>query len=143
MDGWPQFSDAVVDYYFNKKLAYEFIRRSQQDLCVMLREPEGDTQQIVAVNDFRDEKPITFSVWDLEADREVCAGEGSVPANATALLDEIPFDAGKQTLYRIAWSSKDSKGLNHYLAGYPPFDLSRYSGWLARISETSSQAIFR
>ena len=143
MDGWPQFSDAIVDYYFNKKLAYEFIRRSQQDLCVMLREPDGDTQQIVAVNDLLDEKPITFSVWDLEADREVSTGEGVVPANATALLGEIPFHAGRQTLYRISWSSENSEGLNHYLAGHPPFDLSQYRVWLAGISETSSPGAFR
>ena len=24
LDGWPQFSDAVVDYYFGKKLAYHY-----------------------------------------------------------------------------------------------------------------------
>ncbi|MDR1174162.1 MAG: hypothetical protein LBK83_01660, partial [Treponema sp.] len=29
IDGWPQFSDAVVDYYYNKKLAYYYLRQSQ------------------------------------------------------------------------------------------------------------------
>ena len=33
MDCWPQISDAVVDYYFCRKLAYFFIKRSQQDIC--------------------------------------------------------------------------------------------------------------
>ena len=41
MDGWPQFSDAIVDYYFNKKLAYYYIRRVQQPVCVMVDEPQG------------------------------------------------------------------------------------------------------
>ena len=27
IDGWPQISDAVVDYYYNKKIAYSFIKR--------------------------------------------------------------------------------------------------------------------
>ncbi|MGI6459653.1 MAG: glycoside hydrolase family 2 protein [Candidatus Hydrogenedentales bacterium] len=36
LDGWPQFSDAVVDYYFGKKLAYWYIRRVQPPVCVML-----------------------------------------------------------------------------------------------------------
>src|SRR5690606_4639738 len=30
IDGWPQFSVAVVDYYFGKKLAYWYIRRVQR-----------------------------------------------------------------------------------------------------------------
>jgi beta-mannosidase len=39
LDGWPQFSDAVVDYYFGKKLAYHYIRRAQQPVCVFISEP--------------------------------------------------------------------------------------------------------
>lgn len=31
--GCPQFSDAVVDYYFTKKLAFSYIKRSQNPLC--------------------------------------------------------------------------------------------------------------
>ncbi|GGI44239.1 hypothetical protein GCM10008018_06110 [Paenibacillus marchantiophytorum] len=30
IDGWPQFSDAVVDYYYGTKLAFHYIRRVQQ-----------------------------------------------------------------------------------------------------------------
>ncbi len=36
LDGWPQFSDAIVDYYFGKKLAYHYIRRAQRPVCVFL-----------------------------------------------------------------------------------------------------------
>ena len=39
LDGWPQFSDAVVDYYFGKKLAYHYIRRAQRPVCVFISEP--------------------------------------------------------------------------------------------------------
>ena len=38
-DRWPQFSDAVVDYYGAKKLAFECLRRCQQPLHLILREP--------------------------------------------------------------------------------------------------------
>ena len=30
IDCWPQISDAVVDYAYRKKLAYDWIRRAQQ-----------------------------------------------------------------------------------------------------------------
>ena len=40
LDGWPQVSDAVVDHYFCKKLAYNYIKRSQQPVCLMFDEPQ-------------------------------------------------------------------------------------------------------
>ena len=43
MDGWPQFSDAIVDFYFNKKLAYYYIRRVQEPVGVMVDEPGTGT----------------------------------------------------------------------------------------------------
>ena len=32
LDGWPQISDAVVDYYFVKKRAFDYIRRVPRNL---------------------------------------------------------------------------------------------------------------
>ena len=37
-DGWPLISDAVVDYYNSKKLAYYYIRQVQKNACVMVGE---------------------------------------------------------------------------------------------------------
>lgn len=34
LDGWPQMSNAVVDYFFTKKLAYEYIKQSQAPFCI-------------------------------------------------------------------------------------------------------------
>jgi len=139
MDGWPQFSDAVVDYYFDKKLAYEFIRRSQQDVCVMLREPEGDRQQIVAVNDLRRETSIRLVIRDLAAERDVFSGEHALSANSAGVVGSLPFDPRRQTLYRIAWNSGEAVGLNHYLAGRPPFDLSQYRRWLTEAIDRQTE----
>ncbi|MEO6829701.1 MAG: hypothetical protein ABI164_07800 [Acidobacteriaceae bacterium] len=41
MAGWPQINVTVVDYYFNKKLAYYYIRRVQQPICIMVDEPKA------------------------------------------------------------------------------------------------------
>ena len=35
-DGWPLISDAIVDYYGSKKLAYQYIKRVQTNVCVMI-----------------------------------------------------------------------------------------------------------
>lgn len=36
LDCWPQISDAVVDYYFHRKLAFHYIRRVQQPFASLL-----------------------------------------------------------------------------------------------------------
>ena len=41
LDCWPQISDAVVDYYFHKKLAFYYIGRVQQPVCMVCAEPEN------------------------------------------------------------------------------------------------------
>ncbi|MDE0768996.1 MAG: hypothetical protein OSB19_11465 [Opitutaceae bacterium] len=50
-DGWPLISDAVVDYYNRPKLAYSYIKRVQQDICVMVDEAENEQHKVIAVND--------------------------------------------------------------------------------------------
>jgi len=44
LDGWPQFSDAVVDYYFAKKLAYHYLWRAQRPLLLCLSEAVPNPQ---------------------------------------------------------------------------------------------------
>jgi beta-mannosidase len=41
IDCWPQFSDAIVDYYFGRKLAYPYIKRVQKPVCIMIGEPDS------------------------------------------------------------------------------------------------------
>ena len=130
IDGWPQFSDAVVDYYFEKKLAFETIRRSQQPLCLMLREPANWRQELVAANDTRQDVEVEFSVRDGDSGEVVTSGQGRVRADAATPLATIPFSAGKQRFYVIDWSSPVGSGRNHYLAGNPPWDWRRYRDWI-------------
>ena len=41
VDGWPQISDAVVDWYLGEKLAFEVIATSQRPLVLVVGEPDG------------------------------------------------------------------------------------------------------
>jgi len=43
IDGWPLLNASVVDYFFNKKLAYYYIRRVQEPVCIMVDEPKTGT----------------------------------------------------------------------------------------------------
>ena len=129
MDGWPQFSDAVVDYYFAKKLAYFFIRKSQQDVCVMLNEPESWNQNVVVSNDTRQNRRITCKVRDIDTGEIVFVGEFLALADQSTIVGQIPYVRNRQRFFVITWHG-DVSGSNHYLAGQPPFSLSQYKTWL-------------
>ncbi|OGV65503.1 MAG: hypothetical protein A3K19_10455 [Lentisphaerae bacterium RIFOXYB12_FULL_65_16] len=130
LDGWPQFSDAIVDYYFRKKLAYRFIKASQQHLCLMLREPANWGQELVACNDRRDPVEVEFSLHDVDSGEALAKGRQTAAADSVTVLARIPFSLGAKRFYAIDWRSSHGRGRNHYLAGMPPFDLKQYREWL-------------
>src|ERR1035437_10225164 len=72
IDGWPLISDSVVDYYFNKKLAYHFIKRVQHPVVLMVDELEGHSGDdwsvhIVMGNDSCQDASGHFKVWDADS----------------------------------------------------------------------------
>jgi beta-mannosidase len=50
-DGWPILSDAVVDYYYDKKLAFHYIERAQRDVQAICCEEAQGKHAVVVVND--------------------------------------------------------------------------------------------
>lgn len=132
IDGWPQFSDAVVDYYFVRKLAYYYIKVSQQPLCLMLAEPEGSVQRLIAANDTREIAELRYRLMDVETDDVVAEGTAVAMPDAVTTLTVVPFSKYDQRFYVIEWESARGSGKNHYLAGEPPFDLGQYLRWLEK-----------
>ena len=131
MDGWPQLSDAVVDYYFERKLAYSFIRRSQRSVLVAFREPQNWDQELVACNNTRQGTDVEFRVRDIGSGEIVAEGKRTAAPDAVSSLARIPFSTGAKRFYVIEWTDRLGEGRNHYLVGYPPFDLVQYRAWLA------------
>ncbi len=132
LDGWPQCSDAVVDYYFARKLAFDYITRAQQPLALLLREPEAGMRQLVAANDTRRDLPVTYRVSDLDTGAALIAGTATIPADSLLPLAAFPADDAHR-FYLIDWHSPLGPGRNHYLAGLPPFEFARYRGWLEKV----------
>jgi beta-mannosidase len=135
LDGWPQFSDAIVDYYFVPKLAYHYIRRAQQAVCLILGEPGPDKYlPVVVSNDTRRPVEVHYRVWAAEGET-VAAGTASVPANQNWQVHRIRTYAGDQRLYLMTWEVDGQTFGNHYLAGYPPISLEHYrKTWLPTIA---------
>jgi beta-mannosidase len=129
-DGWPILSDAVVDYYFNKKLAFHYIQRVQRDVQAICCEEAGGQHAVVVVNDTL--KPVR---GHLEINR---AGDTAklfdtsfdVEPNGKATLGSLPHPA-KNEMWQLKWTT-EGVGLHtsHYLAFTPTLDFEEYKEWL-------------
>jgi beta-mannosidase len=134
IDGWPQFSDAVVDYYYGQKLAFHYLRRVQQPVCLMIDEPEEGQLRVVAGNDSRRDAAGIYRVWDAESEETLLAGTYAVAANENVDLGKIPVAEGACRLLLISWTMDGAVAGNHYLQGTPPFDLARVRAWLPALA---------
>lgn len=123
-DGWPQISDAVVDYYGGKKRAYYAIRNAQHDQLVMVR----DDHRVVAVNDTL--KPVKgkVTVADRESGKIVFDAVYEVPANAARELGTVDWQG--QGVLDIVYEQGGEKHTNWFLYGEPPFEFAEVKEWM-------------
>jgi len=132
-DGWPIISDAIVDYYNRKKLAYEYIKRSQEDICVMFDEEMGGAHDLVVVNDTRAAVEGHLKVRDLGMGGIIFESSFTLEANGKLVLTSLK-PKSEQGLWIVEWTlSNGSEGRNHYIYGKPPFSIKEYESWLGKI----------
>ena len=133
IDGWPQFSDAVVDYYFVKKLAYNYLRQSQQPLLLTFTEPHNWQLHLVAVNNAGLALSFDYEVIDSQSGETVLSGSATCQDACVLELNALPYSQGEKRLYVIRWTCAEHSGRNHYLAGNPPFSLGAYRAFLQEV----------
>jgi len=134
MDCWPQFSDAIVDYYFCRKLAYWYLRRSQQPICLMVDEPEAGAHRVAIGNDSLAPAQGEYTVRDADSNRVIMQGQYEVEANANADLGKVPVAGlGEHRLLLLEWTVGERRFGNHYVLGAAPLPLARYRQWLEAI----------
>ena len=138
-DGWPQISDAVVDYYYNKKLAYQYIKRVQNPVCLMLEERETGKVGLYGVNDTGTVQSIRYRI--LRADGSVVtSGEADLPVDSALEITTLPTGDIKE-LWRIEWDG-DFAGFNSFLTGEKPYDLDTYLHQAAALGLLPDNALF-
>ena len=132
IDGWPQISDSVVDYYFRKKLAYHYIRRSQQPFFICCTEPNPWDSLITAVNDTPETVTGTFTATSEYG--EVISGEYQLEPFARKTLGSFRAPRAQNTLWLFSWDGSCGRGTNHYIAGNIQMDLQWYLERLDKIA---------
>lgn len=127
LDGWPQFSDAVVDYYFRKKIAFSYIRSAQQPVCLIMTEPEGWDRKAFICNDTAEAVTCTYTITDLTDGSIAASGTAAVGAGDKTCVLYARCCSTYRTMYLLEWTTADGVSFrNHYLAGYPVFDADWY-----------------
>lgn len=130
-DGWPIFSDAVVDYYNRKKLAYAYIKRAQEDVCAICAEPENGRHEVIVVNDTRMSVSGHLSMVDADSGRKLLEKAFAVPSNGKVAVGHVSA-AKRPAMWLIRWNVGSRERCSHYLAGPRPFDLGQYRKWLEK-----------
>ncbi len=127
-DGWPIISDAIVDFYNNKKLAYFYIKKVQTNVCVMIGDLQGGKHPVVAVNDTRETVSGSAVVTDADTGDTLFSSSYTVAANGKTVIGNIPA-MNKQAMWLVDYYAGNEKLTNHYLNGTPPFRLDDYLRW--------------
>lgn len=124
-DGWPVISDAVVDYYFSKKMAYHFLKNVQRNICVLVNDPVDNSYPLVVTNDTRTRTDGKVTVSDVATGKKIYEGTYRVEANSRAAIASLPLMEG-QGLLLIRYTTPEGSFANHYLYGQAPFKLDEY-----------------
>ncbi len=130
IDGWPQISDAVVDYYRVKKLAYHFIKRSQAPVCFMFDEPMNGKLDLHVVNDTTSEKTLSFTVKNLLTDQIISHGKVISPADSSIIVASLPVTK-EQRILLVEWTG-DETGSNHFTTCTKDADYASYYAQLQK-----------
>lgn len=112
IDGWPQISDAVVDWYGCKKLAFHYIKRSQQPFMMMLDEPNDGKMKLYAVNDLQNTVEGSYRIQNLRTGKTVSQGAVTAENNSSAFVTEIKEE--EYAFYLIQWETNAGTGVNHH-----------------------------
>lgn len=133
VDGWPQFSDAVVDYYFTKKVAYHYIKRAQQPVCLMFDEPKNNIISLYAANDTLSNAELSYKVTNVTDGKVVIDSGACAFANASTKINELKIDEGEKKFYLIEWKLSDgTEGKNHYFTNIINIDYDAYMDCLKK-----------
>ncbi len=128
-DAWPVLSDAVVDYYNSKKLAYYFLKRVQTNELVLV----NNDMELIAVNDTLSKKKGSVKVTDIESGKLVFEGAFEIAENGKTKIADLKAPSEKG-MFKIEYTFSDAKTkLNHYLYGKAPFNFEKYRKWISFI----------
>ena len=131
IDGWPQISDAIVDYNYCKKLAYHYIKRAQQPIVLAFDEPETDTTMtLYGINDTTKDVAVNYCVRCITDGTVVAKASGMLTAEKSNRLLTINIEKDEKKFYVMEWEYSDGEtvtcGRNHFHTNLIDIDYHAY-----------------
>lgn len=132
IEGWPSISNPVVDYYFEKKRSFEYVKRAQRPLHVAFCEAENEWHAIVICNDMQVDKKVRVVVTELLTNQTIFDNEILAIANENTKIGKVPF---KQTFsfYKIEFSFDENTYLSHYVNDLRGVDIDVYMECMEKV----------
>ena len=129
-DGWPILSDAVVDYYFEKKLAFHYLERVQRDVQVICCEEAQGKHAVMVVNDTLKAAQGRLEILRAGDSARLLETPFDVEANGKATLGSLPRSATNE-MWQLKWTTEGiGTHTSHYLAFTPPISFEQYKEWM-------------
>ncbi|WP_025159429.1 glycoside hydrolase family 2 protein [Leifsonia aquatica] len=129
LDSWPQISDAVVDYYGVRKLAFHYIARAQQPICMIASEARGWQRSLVLVNDGNDEAEVTWRARSVASGGVTAGGVSRISPHTSLDVAALPLRS-RGDCHLFEWTAVTQHGSavggNHYIEGAPLLAIERY-----------------
>lgn len=127
IDGWPQVSDAVTGYDFSKKLAYHYIKQSQQkDLLIV--EEKDDLFLFHLVSEEETPSFFEWEVKDGQTGELLVSGECNMaPRSASAVGVLWKKSTDKKFLILTIRKEDGTEYINHYVSDIKGIDFDTYN----------------
>ena len=136
IDCWPQFSDAVVDYYGDKKLAYFYMKNVQTDLCFLVKESEGWTCKAVVCNDGANDYTGTYHILNGLTKEEIACGAFRSAANENKIVCELESSKNITAYYILLLETSEGRRYaNHFVNGGGALNEGEYLRFLKNYAE--------
>jgi len=129
-DGWPIVSDAVVDYYNTRKLAFYYLQRVQRDVQAICCEAAQGQHSIAVVNDTLRPGRGHLEVSRVSDSSKLFETSFAVEPNGKASIGALPHPAQTE-MWRLQWTIEGAGVFtNHYLATSTTVDFAQYKNWM-------------
>ncbi len=125
IEGWPSISNPVVDYYFEKKRSFEYVKRAQRPLHVAFCESENGRHKIVVCNDMQEEKSVNVTVTEALTGEKVFEGATLARANGNTVVGSVPSKES-YAFYKIEFAVDGQTYLSHYVNDLRGSDIALY-----------------
>lgn len=135
LDGWPQMSDAVVDYYFEKKLAYFYIKRSSRPVLPLIGEMGQWGYPVIVSNCSIYDKTVLIEIIDADTDNIVFSKTVNSAPNSSVNIGGIDCYRSQKGMFIIKFTVDGKSYINTYLYGTPEYDLNDYIKWMKKADD--------